>query len=129
MRGDGGGTILVVDDEESVRFMVKRMLDRLGFTVETASGGREAVSTFGARPRDFACVLLDLTMPIFDGRRTFSELKRIREDVKVILSSGGSGQDLVNEFAGMGLAGFIQKPYGAASLAEVLGRALDQPGP
>jgi two-component system cell cycle sensor histidine kinase/response regulator CckA len=127
--GQGYGTILVVDDEESVLFMVKKMLERMGFSVEAVPGGREAVQQFGARPDEFACVLLDLTMPVFDGSRTLGELKRIRPDVKVILSSGGSRQDVLDEFAGRGISGFIQKPYSAAALAEVLRGVLGSPSP
>ena len=73
----GAGTILLVDDEESVRIMGTRMLERVGFEVLAASDGREALEIYRARPDDIALVLLDLTMPDLDGEETFRELRRI----------------------------------------------------
>jgi len=70
-------------------------------------------------------VILDLTMPHLDGEACFRELRALRPNVKVILSSGYSEQDVVSLFAGKGLAGFIQKPYTSEDLItkvrEVLG--------
>jgi PAS domain S-box-containing protein len=116
----GSGTILLVDDEESVRSLGMRMLERLGFTVETASDGREALAVFRRDPRRFSLVILDLTMPHMDGEQTFRELKQIDADVRVILSSGYNQQEVTQTFAGKGLAGFIQKPYTLTMLTEAV---------
>ena len=67
----GNGTILVVDDEEHVRAVSKKMLERGGFTVITASDGREAVELFRARADEFVLVLLDLMMPHLAGKKLF----------------------------------------------------------
>ena len=69
-------------------------------------------------------VLLDLTMPRMDGEETFRELRRIRPDVRVIISSGYNEQESTNRFAGKGLAGFIQKPYGVRPLVEKIRQGL-----
>jgi CheY-like chemotaxis protein len=69
-------------------------------------------------------VLLDLTMPHLDGEACFRELRRVRADVRVVLSSGYNEQELINRFAGKGLAGFIQKPYRPAQLADKLREVL-----
>ncbi|MCX7044282.1 MAG: GAF domain-containing protein [Candidatus Sumerlaeota bacterium] len=120
----GNGVILVVDDEEGVRKLTKRMIERSGFTVLTASDGREAMEIFSQRSAEIACVLLDLTMPRMDGEETLAALRRIRDDVRVILSSGYNEQEIAQRFAGKGLSGFIQKPYLMASLNAKLQEAL-----
>ena len=64
------------------------MIERAGFSVLTAGGGREAIRLFREHRHEVRCVLLDLTMPDLDGAETFRELRRIRPDVRVVLSSG-----------------------------------------
>lgn len=108
---NGTGTILLVDDEETIRALGKDMLQELGFTVLTASDGREALDVFTMNSNEIVCVILDLTMPRLDGEQTFRELRRIKPDVRVIMSSGYNEQEVTQKFVGKGLAGFIQKPY------------------
>jgi PAS domain S-box-containing protein len=121
----GHGHLLVVDDEETVRTLTRRMLERAGFTAVCAEDGRQAVETFKRIRAEVDLVILDLTMPNLDGEACFRELRLIKPDVKVLLSSGYNEQDVVNLFAGKGLAGFIQKPYTSeeliAKVREVLG--------
>ncbi len=121
----GRGSLLIVDDEEPVRIIAKRMAEHLGFTVLTASNGREAIEIFRKHRKDIVCVLLDLTMPQMDGEETFQELKRIHPGVRVILSSGYGEHDLAGRFTGRGLAGFIQKPYQLNTLTERLKQATE----
>ena len=71
-------------------------------------------------------VLLDMTMPRMDGEEAFRELRRIRQGVRVILTSGYNEQDATERFAGKGLAGFIQKPYRPAELITKINDALAQ---
>ena len=123
----GSGVILVVDDEETVRIATKMMLEKLGFTVLTAEDGRAALEVFRSRVDEIVAVLLDLTMPHLDGEETFRELRRIRPDVRVILSSGYNEQETTNRFAGKGLAGFLQKPYGIRPLGEKMRQVLEAP--
>ncbi len=115
----GQGRVLLVDDEETVRDIGREMLQKLGFTVLTANEGYEAVEMFKATPV-IAVVILDLTMPRMDGEQCFLELKRLKPDVKVFMSSGYSEQEVAEKFAGKGLAGFIQKPYTLSVLKEAL---------
>ena len=112
----GAGRVLVVDDEESVRSLTRRMLERSGFAVTTADDGREAIEKFEHAPKDVVLVVLDLTMPHLDGNACFRRLREIRPDVKVLLSSGYNEQDVVGQFAGKTPSGFIQKPYTTAEL-------------
>ena len=115
----GSGTVLLVDDEESVRGIGVEMLKELGFTTITANDGREAVEIFKSTP-DIAFVILDLTMPHMDGEQCFRELHQIKPRVKVIMSSGFNEQEVTQKFVGKGLAGFIQKPYRLSVLKEAI---------
>ena len=103
------------------------MLERLGFTVATATNGREALDLYRERPDGFVCVILDLTMPHMDGEEAFRELRKVRKDVRVIMSSGYNEQEITHRFSGQGPAGFIQKPYQMESLAARLKEVLGQP--
>jgi two-component system, cell cycle sensor histidine kinase and response regulator CckA len=121
---EGKGTVLLVDDDDAVRAVGRKMLERLGFTVVTAADGAEALALFRERKGDIVCALVDLTMPRVDGAETFRELRRMKPGVRVILSSGYNEQDVTQRFVGKGLAGFIQKPYQLSTLVAVLGEVL-----
>lgn len=121
----GSGTVLVVDDEEAVRSLAGRMLEIMGFTILSAIDGREGVELLRREGDKIRMVLLDMTMPHLDGAETFREMRRIHADVKVILTSGYNEQSAISQFAGKGLAGFIQKPYRYADLLTVVRKALD----
>jgi CheY-like chemotaxis protein len=120
----GDGTVLLIDDDSYVINVGSKMLTQLGFQVLTASNGQEGVEIFRKHHDEISCVILDLTMPTMDGKETFSELCRLRGDVRVILSSGYNEQDVIQQFAGKGPAGFIQKPYSIAKLRVALSRIL-----
>jgi CheY-like chemotaxis protein len=121
----GSGVILVVDDEEAVRTVARRILERFGFEVITAADGQEGVDVFQQHADRIVAVLLDVTMPVMDGEQAYRELRLIKPDVRVVLSSGFSEQDATTRFAGKGLAGFIQKPYRATALVELLQSVLE----
>ena len=112
----GSGTVLIVDDEKVIRDLGARILGRQGFEVLKAESGAQALELFRAHTEEIAVVLLDLTMPGLSGEETFRELRRIRPDVRVILSSGYNEQDAIDRFVGEGLAGFLKKPYSNADL-------------
>jgi PAS domain S-box-containing protein len=120
----GKGVVLLADDEETIRNLGRRMLERWGFEVVVAEDGREAVDKFRAHKDTITLVILDLTMPHLDGEACYRELRQIRPDVRVILSSGYNEQDVVNRFAGKGLAGFVQKPYTSEELLAKVREAL-----
>jgi two-component system cell cycle sensor histidine kinase/response regulator CckA len=123
---EGKGTVLLVDDDESVRAVGRKMLERIGFSVVTAADGSEAIARFRERADDIICAIVDLTMPHVDGAETFRELRRMRPGVRVILSSGYNEQDVTQRFVGKGLAGFIQKPYQLNTLVAVLKEVLEK---
>jgi len=121
----GTGTILVMDDEETVRAVAARMLENLGFQVVLAVDGREGLALFQAEPERFAAVLLDLTMPHMDGVEAFRQMRSLRPQVKVLLMSGFNQQDAVERFTGKGLAGFVQKPFELETLTRELRRVIE----
>jgi PAS domain S-box-containing protein len=125
----GHGTVLVVDDQATVRDVARAALSMYGFSVLTAENGLHAIEVFREHADEVKAVILDLTMPVMDGREALQHLRALRPDVKVIISSGYSEMDAVQKFSGDGLAGFLQKPYTARRLSEVVGQALqDQAG-
>ncbi len=118
-RWHGEGSVLVVDDEETMRVTVARMMRIMGLDPVLAVDGREAVEVFRANPGKFAFVLLDLTMPHMDGEQTFTELRRLQPDVSVVLMSGFNAHEALMRFSGKGLADFLQKPFDLGSLQAV----------
>ncbi|MFA4947675.1 MAG: PAS domain S-box protein [Candidatus Krumholzibacteriia bacterium] len=121
----GSGMVLLVDDEEMVRAVAKRMLEHLGFSVLIATNGAEALEIFRAHLGTISCVILDLTMPRMDGIETLAALRGISGDVKVMLSSGYSEHEISKRFAGKGLSGFIEKPYRISELGDKLRDVLE----
>lgn len=122
------GTILVVDDDEVIQTVAKLVLQATGFDVVTANDGLEAVEIFRERAESIDLVLLDVVMPRKDGHQTLLELRGIREDVRVLLSSGTAQQNLEKRYAGRELAGFLAKPYYPTELIEAVRRALGSLG-
>jgi CheY-like chemotaxis protein len=114
------GTILIVDDEETVQAVAARMLEALGFGVLLASDGVQALKVYAEKRASITAVLMDLTMPHLDGEETFRELRRLDPQVRVLLMSGYNEQDAIARFVGKGLAGFIQKPFNVNDLKESL---------
>ena len=107
----GSGRVLVVDDDEVARSVAQTLIEQLGFSVLAAKDGEEAIRLYREYPDQVVCVLLDLTMPKMGGEETFRELRTIDPKASVILSSGYGEEGATERFTGLGLAGFIQKPY------------------
>jgi len=114
----GSGTVLLVDDEETIRALGQEMLTVFGYRVLTACDGRDALEVYRRNRDEIVCVILDLTMPHMDGEQAFRELRRECPGLRVIISSGYNEQDVARRFVGKGLAGFIQKPYKLSELRQ-----------
>ncbi len=111
-------TILVVDDEQSVREVAQAALQQTDFEVLLAGSGHEALDIFVERASDIDAVLLDMSMPRMNGEQTLVKLRRMRPHVKVLLTSGHSEQDVSQIFAGKKASAFIQKPFLPSELIE-----------
>ena len=122
--GSSGARILVVDDEVSVRQVLAKMLKREGYDVIEACDGQEAVDVFRREAETIDCVLLDLSIPKLNGEEAFAQLRQIRRDVRVILSSGFTEQEILDRFQGAGLADVVQKPAHLHVLLAKIARAL-----
>jgi CheY-like chemotaxis protein len=113
----GNETILLVDDEKVVLDVNKPMLENLGYTVLTASGGREAVAIYKANHTRIDVVVLDVIMPDLGGGAVFDHLKSVQSDVKVLLSTGYSITGQAEEILAKGCTDFIQKPFSIKELS------------
>ena len=124
---EGGGTVLLIEDEEPVRNMAKMMLTRLGYTVLDARDGAEAVDVFQKHQDEIIFVLSDLTMPRMDGWETLAALRKLSPDIPVVLSSG---YDKTQVMAGDHTEqpdAFLGKPYQLKGLRETINRVLAAP--
>jgi PAS domain S-box-containing protein len=113
----GRGAILVVDDEQIVRNMVEQALARAGYEVLLAGNGAEALSVFSRNASRISLVLLDLVMPVMSGEEVLPHLLTMKPGVPVVVSSGHREEECRARLKEPRLAGFLQKPYTAASLA------------
>ncbi len=118
------GTILVIDDEETVREVAALMIEDMGFDTLCAVDGLDGVDVYRQHQHEIVAVLLDMTMPRLDGKGCFRELRRINPNVQVILSSGYNEQEATSRFTGKGLASFVQKPYRPEVLMAALNTAI-----
>jgi two-component system, cell cycle sensor histidine kinase and response regulator CckA len=117
-------TILVVDDEPTVRAVTARALTTFGFDVLEAEDGRAAVELFARRPAGVVCVLLDMTMPRLDGEGAFRAIRALDACVPILLLSGYGDEHVIERLGEDGLSGFVQKPYRIADLREALRSVL-----
>jgi PAS domain S-box-containing protein len=118
------GTILVVDDEAIVRQLATAILERQGYTVLTADSGREALQLYQQQGDPIDLIILDLTMPKMSGRVCYQELRKLNPNVKVMLSSGYSADEAVQELLDQGAIGFMQKPYRVEDLTRAVREML-----
>jgi two-component system, cell cycle sensor histidine kinase and response regulator CckA len=118
----GQGTVLVVEDEEDVREVVGRMLERLGFQVITAMDGVDALRVLDEHDGGVTAVLLDLSMPRMGGPETVQLLRERLPELPVVLMSGYTEQDMASKIlkGTGGAVRFLQKPFLPEDLSSVL---------
>ncbi len=126
----GSEKILVMDDEESIRYTTKELLVRSGYIVETARNGDEAVEQYRAALESkspFALVIMDLTVPGgMGGLEALASIREFSPEVKAIVSSGYSGDPIMADFARYGFRGVVSKPYRFEDLIRVIRSILDR---
>lgn len=115
--------VYIVDDEEMVRTVAAELLRHLGYDVELASSGEEAVAHIesGARPD---CVLLDVVMPGIGGAEALRRIRAIAPEVKIVISSGFTDRVSSASLVDQGAAGIITKPYRMETLGSRLRELL-----
>ncbi len=122
----GTETILLVDDEEMIRELGKRILERSGYTVLTASNGKEALNQYGKQSGRISLVILDLIMPEMGGKQCLEELLKTDPKVKVLIASGYSQVGETKKTIEAGVRGFVGKPYDIRQILQVVRQVLDQ---
>ena len=120
----GGGTILLVDDENMILEVGTRLLEKLHYTVLKAENGRDAVALFARHPDQVVLVILDMNMPGMSGGVVFEELRKLNPGVKVLLTSGYGLDRQTRGLLASGGCGFIQKPFTIAALTQKLSEIL-----
>ncbi len=121
----GEGTILVIEDEEVLVEMFKKILERLGYRVFEAKTGREGVEIVKTFDGQIDLALLDIKLPDMDGGRVYPLIMEARPDLKVIVCSGYSIHGPAQDILDAGAEGFIQKPFSIVTFAEKLKEVLE----
>lgn len=121
----GAGTILLAEDDDSIRALVRKVLQRNGYSVREARNGAEAVRIFEERPGEIQLILTDLMMPVMGGRELVSRLRPLLEqsDTAVLYMSGYTAE--VDVLGGrLDGAGFLAKPFEMDALLHAVSEAL-----
>ncbi len=121
----GTETVLLVDDEEFVRDLGKRILERSGYTVLTASNGEEALDLYNKGRDKISLVILDLIMPEMGGKQCLEKLLKIDPKVRVLIASGFAASGQTNEAIEAGARGFIGKPFNMKGMLQSIREGLD----
>jgi PAS domain S-box-containing protein len=116
----GSGTILLVEDEENVRFIAKTILMEFGFDVIEAVNGREALELYQKDSAKINIVITDIGMPVMDGYELFFELKKVIPELPIIISTGFGDKAVTSRIPREDMAGLISKPYTMGQMQEVL---------
>lgn len=123
----GSETILLVEDDPAVRSVTRRALNRFGYSVIAADGGREAVKIAAEHPDEIQLLLTDIMMPGMNGVEVADRVIDLRPDIRVFYMSGYADQDLVRQGLLKPGARFLQKPFTPHELVERVREILDGP--
>ena len=118
------GTILMVEDESTLRLVVSKALRKRGFTVIEASDGPSALDLFQKHGAVVGAILLDVTLPGMSGAEVLAKLRNTRPDLKVILTSAFTRPTIAESFGDQEFYAFIRKPYPIGELVHVLQNAM-----
>jgi two-component system cell cycle sensor histidine kinase/response regulator CckA len=121
----GGETVLLVEDEEEVRLLVREVLQAGGYTVLEASGGEEALRLAGGHSGEIGMLLTDVVMPGMSGPELAERLSELRPSAAVLFMSGYTDHPAVHQAAAGHGQGFLQKPFTPAVLARAVRQRLD----
>jgi two-component system, cell cycle sensor histidine kinase and response regulator CckA len=121
----GSGVVLVTEDEDPIRALSRRILEREGYTVLEARDGREAIRVAAGYPGPIELLITDLVMPNVGGTELFAHLRLLRPDLRVLFVSGYTDDDIVRRGLGDSCSAFLQKPFTARSLAAAARAALE----
>ena len=118
------GRVLLVEDEVSIRFVAREILEGLGLAVEEAVDGQEGLDLFLDHPDDLDLVILDLVMPRLHGFQVMDGIRRVAPRIPILLSSGYSPDERPDVLNPTDILGFLPKPYRSRDLKEHVARLL-----
>ena len=118
------GTLLLVEDEEAVRWITRSMLESFGFDVLEAENGKEGLILFKENAADIALVVTDIGMPVMDGYEMIGKLKKLKPELPIVIASGYHEFKIDTRMALDNVVAVIHKPFGADRLREVLKSTL-----
>ena len=120
-----GGTILVIDDEETIRRMLIKTLTYVGFDVLEADSGKMGIDLYKKEQNRISAVILDVIMPEMDGVQIFKALKKINPDIAVLVSTGYASNKQTVELKELGVEGFLKKPYRQSELVQAVNKVIN----
>ena len=121
--GDGAH-VLCIDDDQAIVFLMKRLLERMGYCVSVYTDQNEALAAARAEPGRFDLVVTDYNMPGMSGLEVARALREIRADLPIVLASGNITEELRIEAPGAGVSELISKPYTVKELCEAIDRQV-----
>ena len=124
---EGTEAVLVIEDEELLRSMLKSVLESRGYQVLTAENGSTGLKLFEEHP-EVAVIVTDMGLPEMNGTEVVRRIRAIDKQVKCIITSGYMTPDTVNELQRLGVDRTVSKPYEPAELLRVLRKVLDEEG-
>ena len=126
---EDSASILVMDDEEHIRSISKKMLEKFGHTVSLTADGEEAVTEYRRAMEEgktYNLVIMDLTIPGgMGGKDAATEILDMDPDARILVSSGYSNDPVMADYKAYGLKGIIAKPFRLAELKDTIERFLE----
>lgn len=120
-------TVLIIDDDESIRFVAARMVQRLGYAVLEAADGQAGVEVYAEHADTIVCVLLDVAMPVKSGAQALCEMRQIRGNAPVALMSGYTREETATRFMHLQPTAYLHKPFSSADLEACLDKVTHAP--
>ncbi len=121
----GSGKILIIDDEPMMRVVAGGILEDLGYEILTADNGRQGLETFTRHCQSISLVILDMVMPEMNGKECFFAMKKVSPDLRVVISSGFTRDEDLEEMKAAGASWFIRKPFRITELSQIIHNALE----
>jgi DNA-binding response OmpR family regulator len=118
-------TVLAIDDDIMVCNFMKKGLTKFGHTVFTAIDGIDGIEMFKRMHETISCIILDLSMPLLDGRECIKRIKEINDSVPVIFSTGQDINEISEDLISLGAYAIIQKPVNFANVENCIREAID----
>ena len=125
----GSETILLVEDEESLRRMAARVLTKHGYTVLQAASGLDALRMLEQHPGEIHLLVTDVVMPGMDGRELAGKVRDRRPDIRMLFTSGYTEDAILHRGIEAARVAFLQKPYSPATLAGTIRKVLNSKVP